>query len=164
MALSSSRNLDAVEAEYRYDPYGRRSGGMALQEISAERARQLIRNGERIREPDKYFSFDTGTFVVGGVLANSKRNFRYGETMIAQCSLNPPHEDMWVECNLQDAKGRLIDKNGYVVGRESLRCDFIYRIGEALEPGPYDLIVSSGGQTVFKRRITVESGRTPVAN
>ena len=146
----------AVEIEYRYDPYGLRSGGIPLKEIPPERARQMIRSAERIRERDKFFSFDTGTFVVGGVLADSKRNFHYGDTMIAQCSLNPPHEDMWVECSLHDADGRLLDRNGFVVTREMLRCDFYYNIGEVLEPGAYDLIVRSGGQEIYTHRVMVE--------
>ncbi len=107
-------------AEYFMDPYGLRrpEGRFALKEVSPEIAAEWFRGTEPIREEDKVFSFDIGTTAIADSLANRRRVYQHGEKMIAQVSLNPPHEDMYIECNLHDSEDRLVERVGNVVPRK----------------------------------------------
>ena len=75
--------------------------------------------------------------------------------MIAQCSLNPPHEDMWVECLLQDEDERTIEQFGQFVTREMLRANFFYNIGNKLVPGRYSMVLKSANQEIYRRPFTL---------
>ena len=152
--------VGAVEIEFRLDPYGmrRNEGQYALKELDPERVKQMFSGDQKIREYDKYLAFDLGTDMFGGMVTAQKESFRHGETIIAQCTLSPPHEDMWVECNLHDANNVLLDRVGQVVVRSQLRGNFVYRACEALSPGDYFLVLRTGGQEITRRKIQIVEG------
>lgn len=156
-----------VQAEHWLDPYGirRPEGRYALREMDDETARTMLRSEEPIREFDKFFSFDLGTLNIGGFLVDRRREFHHGERVLAEISLNTPHEDMWVECNLHDGEGRIMNRIGQVVLRESLRAEFFYDMTDSMAPGEYQLVLTSGGKEVDRRRFElVAGGAAPVAN
>lgn len=155
----------SIEAEHQLDPYSTRraAGPLPLRQMDTQVALSMINGDRPIREADKFFSFETGTTVIGGNLANHRSAFQPGERVLVQCNLNPPHEDLWVECNLHDAAGRLIERNGSVVTRENLRCNFYYDL--TLEPGEYELVLKSSGIEISRRQITLlGNGSAPLAN
>jgi hypothetical protein len=171
----------AAEVEYRMDPYGLRGpdGPLTLREIDPNEGRLDPENYERgselaraltepetpLRLEDQFFAFDVGTTLVGQTLVDHRRDFRHGETLIAQCVLNSPHDDMCVECNLHDGEDRLIDRVRSLISREMLRSSHFYRLPESLEPGDYFLVLKSGGREICRRKITVQPGvKSPVAN
>lgn len=111
----------AVQAEHLLDPYGlrRAEGPHALKPIGIERARELLltSNGP-IKIEDQVFAFDMGTTTIGGVLVDRRESFRQGECVWAQATFNPPHGDLWVQCDLhdllRDPDGSLIEEFEYV--------------------------------------------------
>lgn len=146
-----------IGIEHQLDPLGARraEGAWELKEIDSAVAQSMLRQSERIRESDKYLSFDIGTDLLGGVLINRQDSFHHGEALVAQCALNPPHEDMWIECNLHDADGRIIDRVGQVADRNMLRVSYAFVLPESLVAGTYYLVIRSGGREIFRRPITL---------
>lgn len=146
-----------VGIEYQLDPMGMRrvEGAWTLKELDPAVVVPMIRQSERIRESDKYLSFNIGSDMLGDVLIDRKEVFRHGEPIVAQCTLNPPHEDMWIECNLHDADGRMIDRVGQVADRSMLRVSYAFVLPESLLPGQYFLVIRSGGQEITRRAITL---------
>jgi hypothetical protein len=146
-----------IETEYWLDPFGirRAEGAYELTELDGDEVRLMLRKSERIRESDKYLSFDVGTDMLGDVIVNHRSTFRIGETLIAQCTLNPPHEDMYIECNLHDGDDRVIDRVGQIVDRNALRCSWQFFIFDALPPGKYFLVFKSRGREMSRRAIDV---------
>jgi hypothetical protein len=142
-----------VGAEHALDPYGLRrpEGRYTLKEVAPDVAAQWLRGTEAIREEDKVFSFDIGTFAVADSLANRRKIFRHGERLIAQVSLNPPHEDMYIECNLHDDQDRVVDRVGSIVPREKFRGHFVYSLNTFLTPGEYQLVLSHAGKELTRR-------------
>ncbi len=149
--------VGAVELEYRLDPYGERrpEGPHTLKEIDPDFAKQLFAGDARLREYDKFLAFDVGTSLFGGMITGHRDTFHHGDSIIAQCTLSPPHEDMWVECNLHDAQNVLLDRVGQVVVRSQLRGNFLYRACEALEPGNYFLVLKTGNREITRRQISI---------
>jgi hypothetical protein len=143
----------AVELEYQSDLYGVRSenGPLELKPLDRNVAISMINGKQPLREKDKFFSFDLGSLTVGGQLANRKSSFEYGENIVIQCNLNPPHEDMWVECILQDDQQHIIEQFGQFVTRDMLHANFHYRLGNKLTPGRYSMLLRSGGQDIYRR-------------
>lgn len=157
----------AIEIEYRADHYGlrRAEGAHQLPRLDRELALSMLQSNDPIRTEDKFYSFDLGTTLVGEILANRRDQFTHGDTVIAQCSMNPPYEDMWVECNLHDADDRIIDRTGMVISREMMRANYLYQLGDALEPGDYFLVLKSGGKEVARRPFRLKGqGSAPLAN
>lgn len=146
-----------VGIEYQLDPMGMRraDGAWPLKELDASVVVPMLQQSERIRETDKYLSFNIGSDMLGDVLIDRKDVFRHGEPIVAQCTLNPPHEDMWIECNLHDADGRIIDRVGQVADRSMLRVSYAFVLPESLLPGQYFLVIRSGGQEITRRPITL---------
>lgn len=145
--------VGSVEADYRLDVYGIRRHGapMALPSMDTTLARQMINSRPTLREKDKYFSFDIGSMVMAGQLANRRSEFETGDVIIAQCNLNPPHEDLWVECVIQDEQDRVIDVAGQFVTRDQLFAKFSYLTADKLIPGRYWVVLKSSGQEVSRR-------------
>lgn len=156
-----------VHAEHQLDRYGvrRPEGPHKLQPMDHAEVIRMIQSREPIREQDKFYSFNIGTATVGGVLANQRNEFRHGERILAQCLMNPPHEDMYVECNLHDGEDRVIERNGSAVLHESMRAEFHYELDEALPPGKYALVIRSSGEEIGRRTFTLkandQSGQSP---
>ena len=130
-ALAAVTIMGYSEAEYRYDVYGIRTNGgpMELTRIDRETAVKFIDDNRPLREKDKYFSFEIGTRLVGGQLANTRREFEYGDMIIAQCNLNPPHEDLFVELLLKDEDDHVVELVGQFVTREMMFANFYYDTG-----------------------------------
>lgn len=146
-----------VGIEHQLDPMGIRrvEGAWTLKELDPSVVVPMLQQSERIRESDKYLSFNIGSDMLGDVLIDRKEVFRHGEPIVAQCTLNPPHEDMWIECNLHDADGRIIDRVGQVADRSMLRVSYAFVLPESLLPGQYFLVIRSGGQEITRRAITL---------
>jgi hypothetical protein len=147
----------SAEADYRIDVYGirRNNGPLALQKIDSREALAMINNPKPLREKDKFFSFDIGNMMVGGQLGNRRNTFEFGDTIIAHCNINPPHEDMWVDCVVEDSDGRIVDSSGQYVTREQLFANFNYDAGNKLVPGEYWMVLKSSGNEVARRPFTL---------
>ncbi len=154
--------LAGLGAEHLMDPYGirRPEGRHTLKEISPEIAYQWLRTSEAIREEDKVFAFDLGTFMIGDSLANRRRVFEHGQYLVAQVNLNPPREDMYIECNLHDADGRILDRMGSVIPRERFRGHFTYELTPSYPPGEYQVILTSGGKELSRRTFRLIGSET----
>lgn len=146
-----------VELEHWQDPYGirRPEGPYPLPLADTAIVEKILSPTERLRDSDMFFAVDTGTILVGDQLANRRREFRQGETLIAHCHLTPPHEDMWIECQIQDSNHRIIDRLGAVATREMFRSNFTYAIGDHMAPGEYTLVIATAGRPVMKKMINV---------
>ena len=163
--------LSGAWANQRLDLYGvhRPEGRHTVPEISQEEVARLFVEGEPIREQDKYLGVKVGSMLISGRLSNQRDRFRYGEVIICEASLNPPHEDMWIECHLMDANKKIINRDGNIAGREVRYTQFKYTVTEALEPGQYTLVLRSRGQLICHRDFLLEGDANapisaPVAN
>lgn len=151
----------------RSDYFGvRRPEGMyTLPELPREEVARLFRRFEPIREVDKFLAVDVGSIVVGDRLLNRKHDFRYDDELICETSLNPPHDDMYIECNLVGMDQKVINRMGIVVPREHSFAHFKYKLSNGLEPGNYFLVIKSANKEICRREISVEKGlAAPVAN
>lgn len=156
-----------VGLEYALDRYGDRrpEGRYTLKEVDPEQMARMLAPTARVRDIDKFFAVDTGTILVGDLLADRRRVFRHGETMILQCNLTPPHEDMWIECKVLDSRNRLVNRVGNIALREQFRSNFMYPITAAMEPGEYTFRFETAGREVLRRTISVVGdGRVANAN
>jgi len=144
-----------VGLEYQLDRYGLRhpDGLYTLERIPEEEVHQLLRNDQAMREQDKFHSFQIGTRIIGGHLFDQRETFQVGDKIVVQASLNPPHEDLWVEVNLHDMDGKQLSRVGQVAAREHMRVFFNYQLDESFDPGEYDLVLSSSGREISRRRI-----------
>jgi hypothetical protein len=145
-----------VELEYRSDHYGRRSpdGPFVLEPLSAERVQELM-SQRRIHQADKFFSLELGTETLGGVVVHCRDTFEPGESLIAQCTVVPPHEDMWVVCRLEDSAGRLLYDYGQPVTREMRRVNFTYQFPSDFASGDYRFVVRCNGEDVLSQAVHV---------
>lgn len=143
--------------ESHLDRYGLRrpEGRYALQTVDPELVKPMLAPLGRLRDDDKIFAIDTGTMLIGDLLANRRKVFRHGETIIAQCNLTPPHEDMWIECKLLDGGNRLVDRFGNIAVREQFRANFLYKVRPTLEPGSYTLVFEHAGNEVIRKSIQI---------
>ena len=149
-----------LTAEARMDVYGERraEGAYILQAIPRERVDELLRNDSHIAARDTVFDFDCGTRLIGGLLADSRTEFRGGETAILHCRWAPPHEDLWVEVFLQESGNRIVQRYGQVVPREATRTSFAVEIPSELPTGEYAFALRVSGEEVHKKHITVTNG------
>lgn len=159
LALAS---MAAVEIEYRLDHYGTRraEGPYALKELDTEFVEtRLLAGPTRIRPKDMVWGLKAGTIVIGGHIADAKRTFEHGELMKVQFNVNPPHQDVFVECALHDADDNVIVSRYMPVARENRRPAFQFPISDALVPGEYSLVVKSQAVRVIRHRIEIVASR-----
>ncbi len=116
---------------------------------------ELLGPTTRIRNEDKVLLYDVGSILVGGAVLDRRTQFRQGETVRIQCGLTPPHEDMWIECNLHDSENRLVDTIGVLVASEEMRAMFYYNLGDCTLPGEYSLVLKIAGEEIMRRPITI---------
>lgn len=149
--------VGGIELEYQLDPFGARraEGAYQLVELDPVAVEQRLQMSPRIREEDKFLSFDIGSELLGDALVNERNVFRHGDTLIAQCVLVPPHEDMYVFCNLHDANDHVIDQVGQVVSRSTLRATYAFTMFDSLPAGTYFLVVRSSRQEITRRPFTL---------
>jgi len=146
-----------AEADYRFDVYGIRTAGgpLPLKSMDPVVARTMINSQRSLREKDKFFSFNIGTRMMAGQLANAGDTFSIGETIIAQCNLNTPHEDLWVECVVEDEQRRVVDVAGQFVTRDLLFSNFPWKTCDRFIPGRYFFVLKSSGQEIARRVFTL---------
>jgi hypothetical protein len=174
-------SLAGIEVEHRLDCYQMRGPGgpLPIREMTDEEIQPLFARERPIRQNDKLLAFDLGSVLVGEHLLHTRKDFRQGEQLIAQVTLNKPRDDMWVDCTLCEAAleerggeqrmvpGRIVAKVGQAIYRESFRGNFIFKLDDVLEPGDYFLRLRSGGDEVSRRhfRVLPRAGVTaPAAN
>ena len=151
-----------VGLEYLQDPYGirRPEGRYTLKPISPEAAALWLKRSEPIVPEDKVFSFDIGTVVVGDSLANRQRVYEHGDVLVAQVSLNPPHEDMYFECKLHDNENRVVERLAHVIPRERFRAHFSYQLSKAIPAGEYQVVLTTAGKEVGRRMFHIKGEKT----
>ena len=157
-----------VAIEHLRDPYGKRrpEGPYALRELDSEQVETMLQPTRPILPKDKVFAFDIGKTIVGGNILDRRRDFVHGESLVAQVHMNPPYEDMWVECFLEDADGhRMTCLGQMVVAREYPRSNFFYQVDSSLTPGQYSVVLVTAGREVARRDFSVHPVvDSPVAN
>lgn len=144
-----------VQAEYWMDPYQMRGAGgpLTLRELPDKEVERLLKDRMPIQEVDKIMAVDLGTISVGEHLLNRREDFHQGERVIVQVTLNPPHEDMLLECLLYDSESKLLSRLSQIAAREAFRSHFNYVLGCAVEPGDYYVIVRSKGTEVARKQL-----------
>ena len=118
--------LGGAGLERVMDPYGVRGpdGPMELKKVDRSVAARMLSGSRPLRLKDMLFGLELGTDYFGDSLIGRKTTFAQGETLIAQCMTAPPHPDMYVECNLFTAQGRILERQGLVLTRDSNRLNF----------------------------------------
>jgi len=149
--------VGGVGLEYKLDPYGLRrpQGPYALPEMARDRVDEMLGPTRRIRNEDKVLLFDVGSMVVAGAVLDRRTQFHQGETVRIQCGLVPPHEDMWIECNLHDSENRVVDTIGVFLASEEMQAMFYYNLGDCTMPGEYSLVLKIAGDEIMRRPLTV---------
>ncbi len=155
LVVAALSAVSAAEVEYRLDAYGllANNGPLPLKTVDSQVALAMIRDKTPVREKDKYFSFEIGKHLLGGQLADRCSEYEFGDVVVAQCNLNPPHEDLWVECLLQDEQKRTFEQSGQFVTRDMLYANFYYHFGNALVPGKYFVVLRSSGKEIYRRTL-----------
>jgi hypothetical protein len=146
-----------IALEYKLDRYGMRrpEGPYALKELDPNYVAEELRPSERVRNEDKVLLFDIGSRVLAGAVVDRRTEFRQGEMMKAECDLVPPHEDLWLTCELEDPEHRVIDTTGCTVSADSMRAIFDYNIGTTMSPGDYSLVLKIGRDEIMRRPFRV---------
>jgi Vitamin K-dependent gamma-carboxylase len=144
-----------VWIDHTSDPFGvqRPGGRYALQPISEERLAELLRNDQKVDVTDKVFALDIGSVLFNDNLVDHKTAFRYGEKAMIQCSLLPPHEDLFLEVNLRNEEEQVVRRLWQVVSRENLRGHFWLEMEESLAPGPYSVVIKINGTDAGRRTL-----------
>jgi hypothetical protein len=155
-----------VEIERRRDVFGERMAGgpQALQPVAAERVAELFNQSADLKTEDKVFAFDLGSVMLGEHVVDRRSEFEYGEKAIVQCSLTPPHADLWVEFNLVDSEGRIVSRHGQVVPREQLRSSHSVTLDRNLPAGDYQWVLRLDGHDVAARPFSLGAVRTASAD
>jgi hypothetical protein len=159
--------LVGAAGERAYDPYGEHgvNGPMALRELEPAAVSEMMVASGPLRVEDQVFSFEIGTGLFADALVGRKAVFEKGENLTAQCILAPPHPDMYIECNLHSADGRLIDRSGMIVTREVNRQNFAYAICDSVPAGDYELVLKLAGNEITRRKFSViEPGSGQIAS
>lgn len=146
-----------IELEHWLDPYQirRPEGRHVLQPLDPEVARTMLTPAPGIRDVDKFTAIDTGTILVGEMLVDRRKVFRQGENLITQCTLMPPHEDLWLECRLVDADNVEVQRAMAVARCEQFRSNLLLPLKGQVLPGEYKLIVELAGREITQKSITV---------
>jgi hypothetical protein len=157
--LAVATACGGVALEYKLDRYGvrRPEGPYTLKVLDPSYVAELLRPSERIRNEDKVLSFDIGSRMIAGAVVDRRTEFYQGEQMKAECDLVPPHEDLWLTCELQDADQRVIDTTGCSVSTDSMRAIFDYSVNEAIPGGNYSLVLKIGNDEIIRRPFRVIS-------
>ena len=137
------------------DPFGvqRPEGRYTLQPISEERLAELLRNDQKVDVTDKVFALDIGSVMFNDNLVDHQTVFRRGEKALVQCSLLPPHEDLFMEVHLRNEEEQIVRRLCQVVSRESLRGHFWFEMEESLAPGPYTVVIKINGTDAGRRTL-----------
>ena len=154
-ACAGSAIAVGVSVDHRSDPFGDRrpEGRYVLTPIGEERLAELFRNDQQVHVTDKVFALDIGSVMFNDNLVDRKTTFRHGEKAMIQCSLLPPHEDLYLEVNLRNEEEQIVRRLWQVVSRENLRGHFWFEMEESLEPGPYSIVIKINGADAGRRTL-----------
>jgi hypothetical protein len=133
----------------------RPEGRYALKAMDPALAQKMLAPEIPLAERDKVLALDAGTFSIGEHLVDRRRVFRHGEQVTVQASLNPPREDLWLDCHLVDANGSTVTRVGQIAPRELMRSTFLFEMGAGLEPGKYEFLLKSSGIEVTRLPFTL---------
>lgn len=149
--------LTGVAAERLLDPYDRQSdsGPGQLKPVPESLAMRMTRSPEPVAVEDRILSFDVGTELLLGVLVDVQSEFSLGEGFVAQLSLSPPHDDLWLVCSLVDEANREVFRSGQIVLRERLRADWRFA-PQALPPGRYSLVLYADDREVARKPVVLK--------
>jgi hypothetical protein len=149
--------MTGVAIEDRRDLYGLRrpEGRYSLKPMDTALAQQMLAPEIPIAERDKVLALDAGTFTIGEHLVDRRRVFQTGEQVTVQASLNPPREDLWLDCHLVDENGSTISRVGQIAPREMMRSTFLFDMTPGLEPGKYAFLLKSSGVEVTRVPFTL---------
>jgi hypothetical protein len=148
-----------VEFEYHRDVYGERrpEGRRPLEPIDPQRLATLLHETNVVEPIDKMFAFEVGSEMLGDVLLDRRREFRQGDKAIVQCSLQPSHEDLFVEVQIRDSNERIIKRDGCVIPRENLRGNLSYILDGGLSPGRYTFVMKIDGKEVARKWVDLKA-------
>jgi len=93
-----------------------------------------------------------------------KTQFHVGDKAMIQCSLLPPHEDLYMEAHLLDEEGQIISRLWQVVARESMRGHFWFNMNDTLEPGIYTVVIRIDGQEAGSRTLELMPGASTASH
>lgn len=146
-----------VELEHWMDPYDirRPEGRHVLEPMDPAVVQRMLAPNPGIRDIDKFVAIDTGSILVGDILVDRRKVFRQGEQLITQCSLMPPHEDMWLECRLVDEDRTDVQRTMTVAMHEQFRSNMMLSLTTDIPPGRYSLIVELAGREVLQKPIVI---------
>ena len=149
-----------VWIDHNADPFGekRPEGRFALQPISKERVAELLRNDLQLDVADKVFSIDVGSVRFNDNLVDRKTQFHVGDKAMIQCSLLPPHEDLYMEAHLVNEEGRIVYRLWQVVAREIMRGHFWFQMGDTMDPGLYTVVIRIDGKEAGSRTLELLPG------
>jgi Vitamin K-dependent gamma-carboxylase len=164
--LAVATACGGVAFEYKLDRYGMRrpEGPYALKELDPAYVAEELRPTERVRNEDKVLLFDIGSRVICGAIVDRKSVFVQGDLMKAECDLVPPHEDLWLTVELQDADHRIMDTTGSSMSADSMRTVFDYHLGESMPTGDYSLLLKIGGDEIIRRPFKLLATRHPAGS
>jgi hypothetical protein len=151
--------VTAVEVESRADVYGqaRAAGSHELQPLPQETVDRLLREDTSARASDVVSAFDMGSELFGETLIDRRKSYRFGESAIIQCSLEPPHPDVWLEVEMHDADDHVVHHDGMIVPRERLRGFTKFHFDERFPAGSYALVLKVDGREITRRDFTIEA-------
>lgn len=139
------------------------TGRYELQPMDPQQARRMLRTDTVIREQDKLLSFDIGKIMVGGVVVETGKTFKTGDRIHAQANLIPPHEDLFVECQLVSDRGLVHDQSNGIAMRQDFRYTFNYLLPETLRAGDYQFILKLNNQEVARQTIKIAESEPETA-
>jgi hypothetical protein len=166
-ALAVVMAVGGVGLEYKLDRYGvrRPEGPYSLHELNPGKVAEMLGPTRRLRNEDKVLLFDVGSMVVGGAVLDRRTQFHQGEIVRIQCGLVPPHDNMWITCNLHDSENRVVDTVGTFVASDVMRAMFIFDLGDYVQPGEYSLVLKIADEEIMRRPITIlPKGKSNLAN
>lgn len=137
------------------DPFGdqRPESRFSLKPISEERLAELLRNDQQVHVTDKVFALDIGSVMFNDNLVDRKNQFHHGEFAMVQCSLMPPHEDLYLEVHLRNEDEQIMRRMWQVVARENLRGHFTFQMEESLPSGAYSIVIKINGADAGRRSL-----------
>ena len=160
-----------VWIDHNSDPFGenRPEGPYTLKPITPERAAELRRNDQQIDATDKVFSLDIGSVMFNDNLVDRKHTFHHGEQANIQCSLLPPHEDLYMEAQLRNEHEQIVRRIPQIVSRENLRGHFWFEMEESLPAGSYSVVIRINGEDAGRRSLELlpdapDAGAAPVTS
>lgn len=157
--------LTGVVIEDRRDLYGYRrpEGRYPLKVMDQALAQKMLGPEIPLAERDKVLALDAGTFVIGEHLVERRRVFKHGEQVTVQATLNPPREDLWLDCHLVDGNGSTVSRVGQIAPREMMRSTFLFDMTPGLVPGKYEFLLKSSGTEVTRLPFTLVGQPAPAA-